>query len=123
MIKESVETALSWIRSNLKTVERIVGPLRLGEKPVIKGVEVHEEPPSHEEQQKRGEEIANFFEKTNIHMHFPSAAIPKDGPSAGITVLTALVSLLTGRQVQGNVAMTGEISLQGLVLPIGGRVV
>jgi len=63
---------------------------------------------------------ADFFRKLDLHIHVPSGAIPKDGPSAGIAMVTALVSLLSGRPVRPRVAMTGEISLSGVVLPIGG---
>jgi ATP-dependent Lon protease len=60
------------------------------------------------------------FEKMDVHVHIPAGAIPKDGPSAGVALYTALVSLMTGRTVRNDVAMTGEISLRGLVLPVGG---
>jgi ATP-dependent Lon protease len=60
------------------------------------------------------------FEKSDIHVHVPAGAIPKDGPSAGVAMFISLVSLLTGRTVRSDTAMTGEISLRGLVLPIGG---
>jgi ATP-dependent Lon protease len=62
----------------------------------------------------------DMFEKSDIHVHVPAGAIPKDGPSAGVAMFTALVSLLTGRTVRSDTAMTGEISLRGLVLPVGG---
>ena len=62
----------------------------------------------------------DFFRKSDLHIHVPSGAIPKDGPSAGIAMVTALVSLLTERPVRPRVAMTGEISLSGIVLPVGG---
>src|SRR5580700_10759961 len=62
----------------------------------------------------------DFFRKNDLHIHVPSGAIPKDGPSAGVAMVTALVSLLTGRPIRPRVAMTGEISLSGIVLPIGG---
>ena len=62
----------------------------------------------------------DFFEGTDIHIHVPSGAIPKDGPSAGVTMLTSLTSLLTNKTVKRDLAMTGEITLRGLVLPVGG---
>jgi ATP-dependent Lon protease len=61
-----------------------------------------------------------MFEKADIHVHVPAGATPKDGPSAGVAMFVALTSLLTGRPVRSDVAMTGEISLRGLVMPIGG---
>jgi len=63
---------------------------------------------------------AGLFEKSDIHVHVPAGAMPKDGPSAGVAIFVALISLMTGRTVHSDTAMTGEISLRGLVLPVGG---
>ncbi|MCR4902866.1 MAG: endopeptidase La [Butyrivibrio sp.] len=65
-------------------------------------------------------EKAKMFEENDLHIHVPEGAVPKDGPSAGITMTTAIASLVTGRPVSPNIAMTGEVSLRGIVSPIGG---
>jgi ATP-dependent Lon protease len=64
--------------------------------------------------------LGESLEKTDLHVHVPAGATPKDGPSAGVAMFLAQISLLSGRPVRSDVAMTGEISLRGLVLPIGG---
>ncbi|HKY55032.1 MAG TPA: S16 family serine protease, partial [Anaerolineales bacterium] len=63
---------------------------------------------------------AEFFNRSDFHLHIPAGAQPKDGPSAGVTMATAIVSLVSGRKVKPHVGMTGEITLRGQVLPIGG---
>ena len=62
----------------------------------------------------------SLFEKSDIHIHVPAGAVPKDGPSAGVAMFMALTSLLTERTIRSDTAMTGEISLRGIVLPVGG---
>ena len=61
-----------------------------------------------------------FYDEYDVHLHVPSGAVPKDGPSAGVTMATALASLLTGRTAKSNIAMTGELTLSGQILPVGG---
>lgn len=90
VMKESAQTAMSWIRS------------RATDFGLAERLDEH------------------FLERTDVHVHFPAGAIPKDGPSAGVTIITALVSLLTGRCTRPDTAMTGEVTLRGLVLPVGG---
>jgi ATP-dependent Lon protease len=90
VMKESAQAAMSWIRS------------RAPDLGIAKDLEEH------------------FLDKSDIHLHFPAGAIPKDGPSAGVTITTAIVSLLTGKNVRADTAMSGEITLRGHVLPVGG---
>ena len=90
VMKESAQAAMSWIRSKAQEIG------------VAKNADEH------------------FLEKSDLHLHFPAGGIPKDGPSAGVTITTAIVSLLTGRHVRADTAMTGEVTLRGLVLPVGG---
>jgi ATP-dependent Lon protease len=89
-MKESALTALSWIKSRALDFN------------LAKKANEH------------------FLNKTDIHLHFPAGAIPKDGPSAGVTIISALISLFTGSKTRSDTAMTGEITLRGLVLPVGG---
>ena len=91
VMKESVLTSLTWIKTNMASML----PL----------------PSAH---------AAEGLDGLDIHIHLPAAAVPKDGPSAGVTITTALVSLLTDIKVRSDTAMTGEISLKGMVLPVGG---
>ncbi|RUP51853.1 ATP-dependent protease La [Jimgerdemannia flammicorona] len=90
VIKESAQIAMSWVKTHAYT-------LRL-----------------------TASANSNVLENVDIHVHVPSGSVPKDGPSAGITIVTALVSLLSGRRVPPTTAMTGEITLRGNVLPVGG---
>uniref|UniRef100_A0A3Q1HVW0 Lon proteolytic domain-containing protein n=2 Tax=Acanthochromis polyacanthus TaxID=80966 RepID=A0A3Q1HVW0_9TELE len=90
-MKESAHLAISWLRANAKTYQ--LTNMVGGRDPL---------------------------EGTDIHLHFPAGAVTKDGPSAGVTIVTCLASLFSGRLVRSDVAMTGEITLRGLVLPVGG---
>uniref|UniRef100_A0A8D0CX27 Lon protease homolog 2, peroxisomal n=1 Tax=Sander lucioperca TaxID=283035 RepID=A0A8D0CX27_SANLU len=91
VMKESAHLAISWLRANAKTYQ--LTNMVGGPDPL---------------------------EATDIHLHFPAGAVTKDGPSAGVTIVTCLASLFSGRLVRSDVAMTGEITLRGLVLPVGG---
>ena len=114
-MKESINTALSWIKSNATMLNLFREIQTVGKNFV--SVQKKDET---DNQVSRTSSVRNLLESFDLHVHFPAAATPKDGPSAGVTIATALVSLFTGRRVRSNFAMTGEISLQGLVLPVGG---
>ncbi|KAH9607082.1 hypothetical protein KSS87_005011 [Heliosperma pusillum] len=90
VIKESAQIALTWVRSRATELKFVV------------------------------DAEGNLMNGRDIHIHFPAGAIPKDGPSAGVTLVTALVSLLSQKRVRADTAMTGEMTLRGLVLPVGG---
>ncbi|VFV28512.1 lon protease homolog peroxisomal [Lynx pardinus] len=99
VMKESAHLAISWLRSNAKKYH-----LTNGERP----------------SPGRASGSFDLLDNTDIHLHFPAGAVTKDGPSAGVTIVTCLASLFSGRLVRSDVAMTGEITLRGLVLPVGG---
>ena len=108
-MRESVNTSISWIQSNASKIGILQLPLNK--------LSVADETKSLRKEQKIMQET---FKNIDLHVHFPAAATPKDGPSAGVTITVALVSLFTARRVRSDIAMTGEISLQGLALPVGG---
>lgn len=109
VMRESVNTSISWIQSNASRIGILKRPANR--------LSVSEAETSW---QKESRMMHKTFKTTDLHVHFPAAATPKDGPSAGVTITVALVSLLTGRRVRSDFAMTGELSLQGLALPVGG---
>lgn len=110
VMRESVNTCISWIQYN----SSYIGILNENSSARFQDSDIHLE------QMKNKQIMVNTFKDIDLHVHFPAAATPKDGPSAGVTITVALVSLFTGQRVRSDVAMTGELSLQGLVLPIGG---
>ena len=123
-MKESVGASISWIKTNA---------FRMGLLPLKKREEVvrvlkeqfhsdgHRQESKDETQVNNKEaEMSRLMHRWDLHVHFPAASTPKDGPSAGVTITVALASLFCGRRVRADFAMTGEISLQGLVLPVGG---
>ena len=107
-MRESVNTSISWIQANASKIG-ILKPLSQ--------ISVSDADKSLLKEQRMMHET---FKSIDLHVHFPAAATPKDGPSAGVTITVALVSLFTARRVRSDFAMTGEISLQGLALPVGG---
>ena len=112
-MKESIGTSLSWIKTN--TFRLGLLPLQ-GSKDIVRVIKSDTEMAN----QRPDVDISRLLSRWDLHVHFPAAATPKDGPSAGVTITVALVSLFSGRRVKADFAMTGEISLQGLVLPVGG---
>jgi len=109
VMRESVNTSISWIQSNASKIGILTYPLNK--------INVQDDLITAERERLLMEKS---FKNIDLHVHFPAAAVPKDGPSAGVTITVALVSLFTARRVRADFAMTGEISLQGLALPVGG---
>lgn len=109
VMRESVNTSISWIQANASKIGILTYPMSK--------LTVTEAESSIERETKI---MQSSFKNIDLHVHFPAAATPKDGPSAGVTITVALVSLFTSRRVRSDFAMTGEISLQGLALPVGG---
>jgi ATP-dependent Lon protease len=100
VIKESAQIALSWVRSHANALQLCVDPSDADAPQPLAP--------------------AALLASRDIHVHLPAGAVPKDGPSAGVTMAAALVSLFSGRAVRADTAMTGELTLTGLVLPVGG---
>ena len=113
-MKESISTSLSWIKTNTYRLGLLPKP-EFKTSEAVKVVR-NDIITSWNE----GNIHSKLMQGFDLHLHFPAASTPKDGPSAGVTITVALVSLFTGRRVKSDFAMTGEISLQGLVMPVGG---
>ena len=110
VMKESVSTALSWVKANAIRLNLVPHTSKDPLKVISKG----------QDEDPRQVQVRKLMKQFDLHVHFPAAAIPKDGPSAGVTITVALVSLFSGCKVKQGYAMTGEISLQGQILPVGG---
>jgi ATP-dependent Lon protease len=106
-----IEASQMWGQKGLSLTGQLGDVMKESAQAALSWVRSHARPLGIEE---------SFFERVDLHLHVPEGAIPKDGPSAGITLVTALASLLTGRPVRPRVAMTGEMTLSGRVLPVGG---
>jgi ATP-dependent Lon protease len=106
-----IEASQMWGQKNLTLTGQLGEVMRESAQAALSWVRAHARELDIEE---------SFFERVDLHLHVPEGAIPKDGPSAGVTLVTALVSLLTNRPVRPRVAMTGEMTLSGRVLPVGG---
>lgn len=119
-MRESAQIALGWIRSHA----HLLG-LEIPSQKTIAATQTHSSSPTESSSTTppsidSNSTHYNILADIDVHIHFPAGAIPKDGPSAGVAMTTALVSLFIGRPLPANVAMTGEISLSGSVLPVGG---
>lgn len=116
VMKESIGTSLSWIKTNAIRLGLLPGP-RQQKTEVVRVIKADADDTRHTQEQNV---LDRLMHKWDMHVHFPAASTPKDGPSAGVTITVALVSLFCGRRVRSDFAMTGEITLQGLVMPVGG---
>lgn len=118
VLEESARIALSWARSHYPQLVAVQGELNTGATRRAEEFADHQSTPVLPSSATAG--IPPSVSTWDVHVHLPAGAVPKDGPSAGITLAVALVSLFLNRAVRSDVAMTGELTLRGLVLPVGG---
>lgn len=126
-MKESIGTSLSWIKTNafrmgLLPISSAGSQERKNNHAADAGIVrvIQTDGPIDSQRNNEASAIEKLMHRWDLHVHFPAASTPKDGPSAGVAITVALVSLFCGRRVRSDFAMTGEISLQGFVMPVGG---
>ncbi|GJZ29861.1 lon protease homolog 2, peroxisomal-like protein isoform X2, partial [Tanacetum coccineum] len=120
VIKESAQIALTWVSSQFSFFLVFSELLLMKEESKINALETLQKVRARAAELNLATTESNLLQGRDVHIHFPAGAVPKDGPSAGVTLVTSLVSLFSRRRIRSDTAMTGEMTLRGLVLPVGG---